>query len=100
MTDPERLQILNELRDSFQVEMLRAGGPLKNEHFAALWSALDFNAQYCTNAQSAAKTLTSNGLSTAEYEKAATELNMILGQAITELEHGQKPPPPEALEAS
>ncbi|OAI43162.1 hypothetical protein AYO41_02630 [Verrucomicrobia bacterium SCGC AG-212-E04] len=100
MTDSERLQILKQLKTAFQGEILRSGAPVKNEHFAELWPALDFNEQYCVNAQDAAGVLSKVGLGKADYEKAATELNMIIGQAISELEHGLRPPPPEALESN
>ena len=100
MTDPERLKILKRLKTAFQGEVLRSGAPLKHEHFEELWPTLSFNDQYSVNAQKAADVLVTKGLANNEYERAETELNMILGQAISELEHGQKPPPPEALEAN
>lgn len=100
MTDRERLTTLKRLKTEFQEEVLRSGAPLKHEHFAELWPTLSFNVQYCANAQKAAELLVSEGLTRVEYANAETELNTILVQAISELEHGLAPPPPEALESN
>lgn len=99
MTNSERQKELQRIRTLFQGEVLRSGAPLKRERFDDLWPALNFNARYCEGARNAVEILLTDGLKQSEYETAETELNMILGQAITEIEHGLSPPPPEVMDA-
>lgn len=99
MNDREKISTLQRLKQALQGEVLRSGAPLKMEHFAELWDALSFNAPYCMSAKKASEVLLTPGLAQAEYEQAETELNMILGQAISELTHGIKPIPVEVLES-
>lgn len=98
MNNVERLSILKRLKIAFQNEVLRSGPPLKNEDFEELWPTLGFNHPYFAGAQKAADVLVTAGRPVNEYELAETEMNMILGQAISELQHGLTPPPPEAIE--
>ncbi len=94
MTNAERKIELERIRALFQREVLRSGAPLKPEKFDELWRVLSFNPRYREAAQNAVDVLLGGGLQQAEYETAETELNVVLGQAISELERSLSPPPP------
>ncbi len=98
MTDSERVSILERLKTALQGEVLRHEIPERMALFEDLWEALSFNPRYCMGAQQAAEVVLTHGASPQEYETAVTELNMILGQAVSELGHALSPPPPEALQ--
>ena len=90
MTPSQRLDALKRLRvpirsDTWQtIEERRAW-------LAQIVPLLNFNSIYYTNALPAADILGRPGFSSNMYDQRAAQLESLIGQAITELEHGLTP---------
>ena len=94
MTSAERAVELKRLRKRVQAGDLRCDLPERRDLLAAITPLLNFNAIYHSNALQAADLLSRPGLSSNAYDQAEAQLDVLIGQAVTELERNLTTPPP------
>ena len=94
MTPAERAVELKQLRKRVQAYDLRSDLPERRDLLAAIIPLLNFNEIYYSNALRAADLLSRPGLSNNAYDQAEAQLDVLIGQAVTELERNLTPPPP------
>jgi hypothetical protein len=94
MTNAERASELKRLRTRVQNGDLRADLHARRDLLSSIVLLLNFNDLYHVNAAQFADILTREGFSSSMYEGCEARLDVIMGQAVTELEHSLTPPPP------
>lgn len=87
MTTDERSKQLKRLRDRIRAGELRERDANARDLLGALLPLLNFNGGYYTRAQREAHILTGGRFSSDFLENAQSRLDLVLGEAITELEH-------------
>ena len=90
----ERALELKRLRGIVQANGLRVDSRERRKILGEIVPLLNFNDTYHINAQQFADILSRDGLSSSMYESCEGRLDVIMGQAITELEQNLTPPPP------
>lgn len=94
MTPAERAVELKQLRKRVQAYDLRRNLHERRDLLAAITPLLNFNEFYYSNAVRATDLLSRPGLSSNAYEQAEAQLDVLIGQAVTELERNLTPPLP------
>jgi hypothetical protein len=94
MTNAERASELKRLRAKVQNGDLREDLHARRDLLGSIVPLLNFNNLYHVNAAQFADILTREGFSSSMYENCEARLDVIMGQAITKLEHNLTPPPP------
>lgn len=99
MTNSERAFELKRLRGIVHAYGLRVESRERRNILAQIVPLLNFNDTYHINAQQFADILSRDGLSSSMYDSCEGRLDVIMGQAITELEQNltPQPPPPPGL---
>ena len=90
MTNDERLAELRRQRDFLRTREFRTIQG-RRDTLAVVVPLLNFNETYYANVMPAADILGRPGLSNNLYEHAFAQVDSLVGQAITELEHGLTP---------
>ena len=100
MTNEDRANELKRLRKQVQDGDLRSDIRERRNILAAITPLLNFNNVYYANALQTADILSRPGFSSNAYEQSEGRLDVLMGQAITELEHSLTPSddaaPPDA----
>ncbi|HLK57255.1 MAG TPA: deaminase [Chthonomonadaceae bacterium] len=91
MTDQERAAELKRLRALVQADELRVDLKERRNLLSAITPLLNFSNLYHVNALQVVDILSRPGFSSRMYDHAEARLDMLMGQAITELEHGLTP---------
>jgi hypothetical protein len=94
MTPAERASELRRLRARVQAGDLRVELNQRSDILAEIVPLLNFSEVYHANALQFADFLSETGHTSSFYEKIEGRLNVIMGQAVTELERNLTPPPP------
>jgi hypothetical protein len=94
MKNPERASELKRLRKIIQEDGLRVEERERRNILGEIVPLLNFNSSYHINAQWCADMLSREGLQNTTYETCEARLDVIMGQAITELEKNLTPPLP------
>ncbi len=94
MTNAERASKLTQLRATVQGGGLRTDLRARRDLLGSIVPLLNFNDVYHSNALQFADILSQEGFSSNMYESCEGRLDVLMGQAITELEHDLTPPPP------
>ena|SRR5258708_5978746 len=99
MTKAERASELRRLRKIVQNDGLRVDARERRNILGEIVPLLNFNNTYHINAQQFADILSRERLSAGTYESCEGRLDVIMGQAISELELNLTPsPPPQVID--
>jgi len=93
MTNDDRLLELRRQRDFLRGREFRTSIQGRRDILAVVVPLLNFNETYYANAMPAADILGRPGLSSNLYNHAFAQVDSMVSQAITELEHGITPEP-------
>jgi hypothetical protein len=94
MTNVERVSELKRLRAQVQNGDLRGDLHARRDILSSIVPLLNFDDVYLANARQFADILSQESFTNSMYESCEGRLDVIMGQAITELEHNLTPPPP------
>jgi len=95
MTNSERASALKKLRAIIQDgQVFRTDLRERRKILGAIVPLLNFNDVYHINAQQFADIMSQEGFTSSMYERCEGRLDVIMGQAITELEQNLTPAPP------
>ena len=93
MTYAERTAELKQLRARVQAGELRSDIRERRNLLSAITPLLNFNEVYYSNALQVVDILSRPGFSSNAYDHSEGRLDVLMGQAITELEHSLTPQP-------
>jgi hypothetical protein len=94
MVPSERADELKRLRARVQAGDLRVDVNERSDILAEIVPLMNFNDTYHLNAQQFADYLVQPGRTNSFYEAIEARLNVLMGQAVAELEHNLTPPVP------
>ena len=94
MTNAERASELKQLRAQLAGEDFRMDIRTRRDILGRIVPLLNFNGVYHINAQQFADILSRDGFTSSMYESCEARLDVIVAQAINELEHNLTPPEP------
>ena len=94
MNTAQRAAELTTLRAQVQDGALRTDLRARRDILGRIVPLMNFNEIYHSNALQFADILSQEGFSSTKYESCEGRLDVLMGQAITELEHDLTPPPP------
>jgi len=95
MTNAERASELQRLRQQVQRGALRTELNARRDLLGRIVPLMNFNEVYHTNALQFADILSQAGFSSSLYDSCEGRLDVLMGQAVTELMHNLTPPPPQ-----
>jgi len=94
MTNAQRAAELKQLRTEVQDGALRTDLRARRDLLGRIVPLMNFNGVYHSNALQFADIISQEGFSSSMYESCEGRLDVLMGQAVTELEHDLTPPPP------
>ena len=94
MTNAQRASELKQLRTQVQDGALRTDLRARRDIPGRIVPLMNFNGVYHSNALQFADILSQEGFSSTMYESCEGRLDVLMSQAVTELEHDLTPPPP------